>query len=211
LKDDFAEAADPREEEEQPAAAPPPLAEAPPPAESKTPGLNSVLKRARPVVERVAGVTARGLTVTGRTLRRFFKKDSVPNLVLVMFLLTVVTASCVGIVVSVTEDRIAEGKAESFAEALGTVFPGLELTFAPSGIGENIYEGRDGNGQLAGFSILVSPKGFSGFVDMVVGVDTLREVTGVTVVRHRETGDYSAVLTQGISEALAALDRGLQP
>jgi hypothetical protein len=147
----------------------------------------------------------------GRTLRRFFKKDSAPNLALVTALLAIAAAASIGIVHTVTQPRIEANREEAFMAAMGTVFPGQDLRFTRSALGESIYEGRDGEGRLAGFSIRVSVKGNAGEVRMVVGVDTLREVTGVEVVSHREAGSLSAFKNRGVEEALALLEKGVQP
>jgi hypothetical protein len=44
---------------------------------------------------------------------------------------------------------------------------------------------------------------------MVVGIDVLREIAGYEVISHRETGDFSNALEEGIKEALALYNRGV--
>jgi hypothetical protein len=228
VKGDFAETVETREETPDSRAATPvedPPEPPPAPAAKSLPDLKGALMRTRPFLhkaglwlrkawsaaKRASLAVWRVLSVTGRALRRFFKKDSIPNLALVLALLTTVTAAGLGITQSLAEPRIADARAEMFKATMGTVFPDEGLTFTRSSLGENIYEGRDGDGRLAGFSILVSPRGHTGPVDMIVGVDLLREVTGVEVVAHREIRDFSAAVEQGIMEALASFDRGIQP
>jgi hypothetical protein len=149
--------------------------------------------------------------LTARGLRKIFKKDSLPNLVLVTTLISVAVAIAVAVVHDVTAPRIEAGREEAFMAALGTVFPGEALHFQRSSLGGDIYEGRGEDGLLAGFSVLVSARGHAGIVRMVVGIDIMREVTGVTVVSHRELGDLTAVKKQGVISALALLDGEVRP
>jgi electron transport complex protein RnfG len=214
------------------------------------PFLNAAGKGLRAAVRVTAAVLRviwRILCAIGRFLHRVFRKDSIPNLILVLALLTAVTAAGLGVIYTVTGPQIEAARAEAFDAAMGEVFPGLELAFVKSSFGENVYEGRDADGNLAGFSILVSPDGYSGPIGMIVGVDLRREVTGVTVVSQRETRGFDAkgtmqngfleqfagkngpfalgngidaisgatisseAVTQGVNDALALLDREIQP
>ena len=221
MKDDFAEAAVPEENGKQqpaPEAGPPPV-----PAVNKLPDLKGALRRTRPFLSKAGGqfraagrAAARIFRVTGRVLgvifgvlRRFFKKDSVPNLVLVLTVLTSVTAAGLGAADAVAKPRIEAARAEAFDAAMSAVFPDWDLRFTPSPLGDDVYEGRDENGGLIGFAIVVSPAGYAGPVEMIVGVSPLREVTGTAFVRTR--GDFSAAAEQGVIDALAAFDRGVQP
>ena len=221
MKDDFAEAAAPEERQ-----SPPPEESPPPvPALKKLPDLKGALLRTRPFVSKAgrrlhaAGrVTARSaravrhvLCVIGGALRRFFKKDSAPNMVLVLTVLASVTAAGLGVADAVAKPRIEAARAEAFDTAMGAVFPGLGLHFTPSSLGENLYEGRDETGELIGFAVVVSPAGPAGPVDMIVGVSALREVTGTALVRPRELRNASAAVEQGVIDALAAFDRGVRP
>jgi len=153
----------------------------------------------------------RVLLVAGRALRRFFKKDSAPNLVLVTALLAVAASAAVSLAHTVTEPRIEARQAEAYASAMGTVFSGEDLRFTQSSLAENIYEGRNEEGRLVGFSVLVSARGRAGTVRMVVGISTAREVTGVTVVSHRELGDLTEIKKRGAEDALASLGGGMLP
>lgn len=205
MKDDFAEA---REEDPRR------------PAESEIPrepggpvsiarGILAKVLRTRIEFDKVREFVApalRALCAAGRALRRAFKKDSVPNLVLVMVLLSAGAAAAVGITHEITEPRITEAREQEAMAAMETVFPGEDLRFQRSALGDNIYEARDGEGRLAGFSIYVSPRGYAGPVHMIVGINLAREMTGVTVVSHRELGSLAEVKARGIEEALALFD-----
>lgn len=127
-----------------------------------------------------------------RPVRRFFKKDSAPNLVLVLLVITVAVAAGLGAVYTITEPLISESKSQAFDESMGTVFPGYDLTFTVSSIRENVFEGRDASGDLVGFSVRVSPGGYGGTIDMIVGINLQREITGIAIVSHRETRGFDS-------------------
>jgi RnfABCDGE-type electron transport complex G subunit len=178
----------------------------PPPPEERKPAGEDGVERARigldtPLPLRKAPFLHAGLDfllpalrflrTAGGVLRRFFKKDSMPNLVLVMVLLTVTIAVALGITHGITKERIAEARAIAFDAAMGEVFPGYHLHFEPSSRGENIYEGIGPDNELVGFVVLVSPNGYAGPIDMIVGFNKVLEVTGVAVVSHRETRGFT--------------------
>jgi hypothetical protein len=140
-------------------------------------------------------------------LRRVFVKDSAPNLVLVTTLIVIVAAAGLGVLHNVTYEKIEAAREASFEAAMATVFPEEEsLMFTRSELGENIYEWYNAEGELTGFAVRISLRGLGGPVHMAVGINTLWEVTGVTVVSHRETGDLSEFKERAAAEALAAFE-----
>jgi hypothetical protein len=219
VKDDFAEAADVNEEtEKQTDIQPSPETQEPPAGTKAAPAeIRPLLAKALEGLGLAAAIAVRVLRRAGSVsvriagfLRRKFKKDSAPGLVLTMILLTVIAAATAGLVHDLTEPRIARARERETAAAMLTVFPGEDLRFTPSTLGDSVYEGRDADGRLTGFSIIVSVRGNTGPVRMVVGIDIAREVTGVAVISHRELGGLPHVLEQGVSEALALFDRGVR-
>ncbi len=133
--------------------------------------------------------TAEGLSKILHTVRRFFKKDSMPNLVLVMVLITSITAAGLGLVNAVTADAIEANEREAKNEALNTVFLGQKLDFEE--IRPGVYQGRNSAGELVGFGVEVAPDGFAEKIEMVVGIDVMMRVTGIKVVKQRETTGFS--------------------
>lgn len=209
MKDDFAEAREENEEPGRPAENETPREPSEPVSAAAKPEKQPFLQTAKQAADKALDFilpVLHSLGTAGRALRRFFKKDSLPNYVLVLALVSAAAAAAVGLTHGVTEPRIIETREKEIAAAMETVFPGENLSFARSSFGDTIYEGRDEEGRLAGFSILVSPRGYTGPVDIVVGISITREVTGVTVTRHRELGDLSQILIRGIDEALAIFD-----
>ncbi|MDR1693496.1 MAG: FMN-binding protein [Oscillospiraceae bacterium] len=131
------------------------------------------------------------LGVIGPAFRRFFKKDSMPNLVLVMALITSITAAGLGAVYAVTKDTIELNKGSALNDALSEVLPVPGLTFTETSPG--IYQGRDADGGLAGFALEIAADGFAGkgSIEMIVGVDIRLQITGLAVLSQRETTGFA--------------------
>ncbi len=114
---------------------------------------------------------------------------------LILFLICAITAGLLGLVNSITEDRIAEITAEKTASAMTSVLPADEYT-------EVSYTGGDvlvvkthqavTGGSVTGYVVEVAPSGFGGTIDMVVGVDTSGAVTGVDIISMSETSGLGA-------------------
>jgi len=57
-----------------------------------------------------------------------------------------------------------------------------------------VYEGVGGDGEKAGYVVALSPEGYSGKIDMMVGISSAGEtVTGMRVLRHTETPGLGAM------------------
>lgn len=121
------------------------------------------------------------------------------KLTLTLFLTCVVVAGLLGVVNSITEERIeaitwqktvtAMQKvitAEEFSDAL----PLTEaMTAAASGAGgtlDAVYEARSG-GQTVGYAVSVTASGSQGAISMMVGLDAAGSVTGVSIIKNSET------------------------
>jgi len=107
------------------------------------------------------------------------------RMVLVLFLIAAITALCLGLVDFVTRDRIADYLAEKKAAAMQEVF-------AADSYEEIVYTGEDGrvvgissaavNGGVAGYVVEVIVGGSQGDINMLVGVDTIGNISGVAIV-----------------------------
>jgi hypothetical protein len=203
VKDDFAEVSENPSVPEESAPAP------------------SIMPKLAPLVGRTGKFVHSGLDILQpviksvfpflRSVRRFFAKDSLPNMMLVMVLLATVAAAAAGLAYTAAEPRILAAREAAVTAAMTEVFPGERVLITPSSLGEDIFEARDVSGHLIGFSVLVSVSGYTDIVEMAVGIGTNRVVTGVEVIRHREMGDLLSVKNQGVAKALALLEGGLQP
>ena len=109
--------------------------------------------------------------------------------------ISLVVAALLGVVNMVTEDKIDAINAEKTNQALAAVAPeGAEFTpvelsdavvaaAAPYGTLNSMYEMSTG-----GYAMKVVASGSQGSIEMIVGVDANKALTGVSVVSHSETG-----------------------
>ncbi|MBR6312287.1 MAG: RnfABCDGE type electron transport complex subunit G [Oscillospiraceae bacterium] len=113
------------------------------------------------------------------------KPASIGVLILTLFLVTAVMSGLLGLVNYVTKDRIAAFKAESMDAAMREVLPADSYTEVEYGGGDALVSGVWEAG--GGYVVEVTPSGFGGEVDMMVGVDADGRVTGVSIVSMSET------------------------
>lgn len=109
--------------------------------------------------------------------------------------ISLVVAALLGVVNMVTEDKIDAINAEKTNQALAAVAPeGAEFTpvelsdavvaaAAPYGTLNSMYEMSTG-----GYAMKIVASGSQGSIEMIVGVDANKALTGVSVVSHSETG-----------------------
>ena len=109
--------------------------------------------------------------------------------------ISLVVAALLGAVNMVTEDKIDAINAEKTNQALAAVAPeGAEFTpvelsdavvaaAAPYGTLNSMYEMSTG-----GYAMKIVASGSQGSIEMIVGVDGNKALTGVSVVSHAETG-----------------------
>jgi Na+-translocating ferredoxin:NAD+ oxidoreductase subunit G len=100
----------------------------------------------------------------------------------------VISAGMLAYVFMMTGPRIEANAKASFEGSLKEVLPGAESfrsVSAPGGKSE-IYEGTTG-GQAVGFAVKVAPRGYSGEIVMLVGVDPELRIKGMKILSQRET------------------------
>ena len=114
--------------------------------------------------------------------------------------ISLVVAALLGLVDSVTRDKIAAIEAENTRIAMSAVAPeGSEfgdkmeitdaLAAAASAQGGKLVElyPMTNGGADAGYVMKISASGSQGSIDMMVGVDAATAITGISVVSHSET------------------------
>lgn len=109
--------------------------------------------------------------------------------------ISLVVAALLGVVNMVTKDKIDAINAEKTNQALAAVAPeGAEFTpvelsdaavaaAAAYGTLDSMYEMSTG-----GYAMKIVASGSQGSIEMIVGVDGNKALTGVSVVNHSETG-----------------------
>ncbi|MBR2460173.1 MAG: RnfABCDGE type electron transport complex subunit G [Clostridia bacterium] len=110
----------------------------------------------------------------------------------VLLVITMCVAFLLSFVNAVTKDTIAANEAAQISEALTKLFPGASSPAANELEGEfeesvnGFYEVKDG-AETVGYYANVSPVGFKGAVNMMVGLSTDGKVVGVQILSHGET------------------------
>lgn len=112
------------------------------------------------------------------------------RLALTLLLITAVVAVALAGVNSVTAPRIAQLNAQKTQAAIEAVLPGggEEVSFTDdTGLVSAVYQGS------AGYAVKVTPVGFNGGVEMMVGVDASGAALGISVINQTETAGLGAV------------------
>lgn len=110
-----------------------------------------------------------------------------------LLLITSVVAALLAWVNSITEERIADTKAQKTINAIAAVLPDAENAEKLDGFPDDtglitaVYQSS------GGYAIEVVPTGFGGDITMMVGVGKDGNVLGVSVVSHTETAGLGAV------------------
>jgi electron transport complex protein RnfG len=110
----------------------------------------------------------------------------------ILVLVCLIAAVLLGFTNSFTSTKIQEQIAKSNDEARKEVladaseFNKIEYSNANLDIVSEVYEGK-ANGQVIGYAIKVSPKGYAGTIDIMVGVDTKGIVKGINIGNNTET------------------------
>ncbi len=115
------------------------------------------------------------------------------RLTVTLLLITAVVAGLLGLVNYLTEDKIEALQNEKAESAMREVLEAERYTPLETdaeGV-TALYQAGD-----KGCVVRVSLNGFGGAIDMMVGVDTNRTVTGVSIISHSETASLGANCTR---------------
>lgn len=127
--------------------------------------------------------------LTRERAREGEKKPPFLRLVLVLFLITAISALLLAAVNEVTKDRIAALEAQKLQEAMEAVQPqadSFEKRDVTADLVTGFYAAKSG-GKDVGYCVLTAPNGFGGAMSVLVGVDLEGNVTGVQIISHSET------------------------
>ena len=109
---------------------------------------------------------------------------------LTLLLFGAVVAFLLGLVNRITAEPIAAHQAAKTQAAMKAVLPSNEysqLLYEGDPLVKSVFKAGD-----QGWVIQVTPSGFGGLIDMLVGVDTSGAVTGVSIVSMSETSGRGA-------------------
>ena len=131
------------------------------------------------------------------------KGGGILMLVVVLGLITFVCALLLGVVNGVTKDKIEQNGIETRNAAMSEIIPDAEFTdvevpadFAtPADKNQPVVSGvyqATLDGTEAGYCVEVNPKGFSGALKMIVGINADGTVAGIKVTEASETPGLGA-------------------
>lgn len=129
------------------------------------------------------------------------KNENPVVLSLVLLVISVVVALLLAFTNSVTKDKIAENtlKEQNAAKqevlAGATYFTEVEVA-EKADIVQAVFEGKDGTGEKIGWCVNVTPFGYGGALDLMVGILPDGTVSGVKLVSHTETAGLGAKATE---------------
>ena len=134
------------------------------------------------------------------------------KMVIVLTLISVIAALILSTVYSVTKEPIAEAYRQEFVQGLKMVLPdfdnepdrefiviknrkiyiakkkcGSDVHAPAIGLGCIAQSGED-NGSIVGYAMKTSSfKGYSGLIEVLIGIDTKGKITGIEILKHAET------------------------
>jgi len=131
------------------------------------------------------------------------------RLAVALTLITVVAGLILSLVEGVTREPIAAQRRAEMLRAINAVLPAIDnepdtdtvaLKAGKDRKGRDVkrtfYRGRK-DGELAGVAFrVVAPDGYSGNIEIMVGVDPAGSVTGIEILSHAETPGLGAKITQ---------------
>lgn len=123
------------------------------------------------------------------------------TLILAVLVTCVVAAAGLAATYAITKDRIAEQDRLAQENSLKAALPDADsfeavtdeavLADAKAAAGEvqvtGVFRALDASGDEVGWGLRLGSRGYGGYAQLVIGLDTSGSVTGVTVLSHGET------------------------
>ncbi len=138
-------------------------------------------------------------------------KSSLINMVLVLFAITLVSSTAVGLVYRVTEEPIALAKGDKKLTSFAKVLPPFDnrpaeevRTVEVDGKPMNVYTARK-SGEVVGYAIESSSPGFAADIKIIAGFDTAGRVVDIEVLEQSETPGLGAKLADADNPVKASI------
>lgn len=128
-------------------------------------------------------------------------QSSMKNMVLVLFVITLLSAAAVGGVYMLTKEPIAKAKEKAEKEARAAVLPAGEYelveeqTMTLDGIEVKVYSMKNAENEQFYAVKSATTKGYGGTIGVMVGLDDSLRVQNIKVLEHKETPGLGANLT----------------
>lgn len=107
------------------------------------------------------------------------------TLTIICFIVTSALAATRAVTKGPTEELEQQQEIASRQEVLPDAVSFEEMT--DSGFDANPYQGLDASGQVVGYVITTTGKGYGGSIKVMTGISSGGAVTGVTILSHSET------------------------
>ncbi len=126
------------------------------------------------------------------------KNENPVVLSLVLLIISVLVALLLSFTNSITKEKISENKVKEQNEALFEVLPDAKdfekVEFGENELVKTVYEAKSGN-TLVGYCVNVTPSGYGGVLDIMVGINSDMTLSGIKIVSHSETPGLGAKST----------------
>ena len=115
-------------------------------------------------------------------------ESSFANMVIVLTVITVVAAACLGAMNNLTAEPIAASKKAKQEEAIKAVLPEFTTVDTETIVNEQkIFRAYNANGELVGIAIETAELGFGGDITTMVGFDANGSIVNYSLLSHAET------------------------
>ncbi|WBW97160.1 RnfABCDGE type electron transport complex subunit G [Oceanirhabdus sp. W0125-5] len=113
---------------------------------------------------------------------------------MILLLIAALAGLSLGAVHSITAEPIAKAKASAKQNAMNEILKADEFKDSQIELPDNILEVNVGykGEEIIGYAIKVSPKGYSGAVEIMVGIYTDGTIGGIKILSHSETPGLGA-------------------
>ncbi len=126
------------------------------------------------------------------------------NMLVALFGVTLIASASLGLVYNVTKSPIERAELEKQNNAIAAVLPQFEelgtayKKFPPEGRDSvDIFPALDQNGEIVAHAVKsYTYSGFSGYIEIMVGIDVNNTITGFRVLRHAETPGLGSKMEQ---------------
>ena len=114
-------------------------------------------------------------------------ESSFANMVIVLTIITVIAASCLGAMNNLTAEPIAASKKAKQEAAIKAVLPEFTSLEEDNLNDQKIFRAYNTNSELVGIAIETAELGFGGNITTIVGIDANGSIVDYSLLQHTET------------------------
>ena len=114
-------------------------------------------------------------------------ESSFANMVIVLTIITVIAASCLGAMNNLTAEPIAASKKAKQEAAIKAVLPEFTSLEEDNVNDQKIFRAYNTNSELVGIAIETAELGFGGNITTMVGIDANGAIVDYSLLQHAET------------------------